>query len=124
MLVSQRWNTEKKVLLYQQSHSLKKGEQKYFVTTTKCLVLSTKRLVAAAKFLVEAAKNSFGVPDFVAVTKPFSREVLQLALSQNKGSDTNYTAPITNSEPELESRENVGDDGAPPPVGIRSTTSS
>jgi len=44
---------------------------KIFVTTTKCLVLSTKRLVAAAKFLVEATKNSFVVPYFVAVTKPF-----------------------------------------------------
>jgi len=28
-------------------------------------------LVAAAKFLVKATKNSFVVPDFVAVTKPF-----------------------------------------------------
>jgi len=28
-------------------------------------------LVAAAKFLVEATKNSFVVPNFVAVTKPF-----------------------------------------------------
>jgi len=34
-------------------------------------VLSTKRLVAAAKFLVEATKNSFAVPNFVAVRKPF-----------------------------------------------------
>jgi len=41
------------------------------VRTTKCLVLSTKRLVAAAKFLVEATKNSFVVPNLVAVTKPF-----------------------------------------------------
>ena len=47
------------------------GITKYFVTTTKCLVLSTKRLVAAAKFLVEATKNSFVVPNFVAVTKSF-----------------------------------------------------
>jgi len=30
-----------------------------------------KRFVAAAKFLVEATKNSFVVPNFVAVTKPF-----------------------------------------------------
>jgi len=35
------------------------------------LVLSTKRLVAAAKCLVEATKNSFVVPNFVAVTKTF-----------------------------------------------------
>jgi len=28
-------------------------------------------LVAAAKFLVEATKNSFVVPNFVAVPKPF-----------------------------------------------------
>jgi len=28
-------------------------------------------LVAAAKFLAEATKNSFVVPNFVAVTKPF-----------------------------------------------------
>jgi len=28
-------------------------------------------LVAAAKFVVEATKNSFVVPNFVAVTKPF-----------------------------------------------------
>jgi len=28
-------------------------------------------LVAAAKFLFEATKNSFVVPNFVAVTKPF-----------------------------------------------------
>jgi len=28
-------------------------------------------LVAAAKFSVEATKNSFVVPNFVAVTKPF-----------------------------------------------------
>jgi len=28
-------------------------------------------LVAAAKFFVEATKNSFAVPNFVAVTKPF-----------------------------------------------------
>jgi len=42
-----------------------------FFVTTKCLVLSTKRLVAAAKVLVVATKNSFVVPNFVAVTKPF-----------------------------------------------------
>jgi len=30
-------------------------------------------LVAAAKFLVEATKNSFVVPNLVAVTKPFFR---------------------------------------------------
>ena len=35
------------------------------------LVLSTTRLVAAAKFLVVATKNSFVVPNFVAVTKTF-----------------------------------------------------
>jgi len=34
-------------------------------------VLSAKRLVAAAKFLVETTKDSFVVPNFVAVTKPF-----------------------------------------------------
>jgi len=50
---------------------VKIGITKIFVTTTKCLNLSTKRLVAAAKFLVEATKNSFVVPNFVAVTKPF-----------------------------------------------------
>jgi len=48
---------KKKVLFYEQSHLLKYGQQKYFVTTTKCLVTSTKRLAAAAKFLVEATKN-------------------------------------------------------------------
>jgi len=41
------------------NHLLKWKQQKYFVTTRKCLVLSTKRLVAAAKFLVAAPKNSF-----------------------------------------------------------------
>jgi len=61
--------TEKKVLLYQQNHLLKKGYQKYFVTTTKCLVLSTERLVAAAKCLVAATK--IVVPNVVVVTKPF-----------------------------------------------------
>ena len=45
--------------------------QKYFVTTTKCLVLLTKRLVAAANFLVAATKKIFVVPNFVAVTKLF-----------------------------------------------------
>jgi len=35
------------------------------------MFLLTKRFVAAAKILVEATKNSFVVPDFVAVTKPF-----------------------------------------------------
>ena len=40
----------KKVLLYLHNHLLKSRQQKYFVTTTKCLVLSTKHLVAAAKF--------------------------------------------------------------------------
>jgi len=58
-------------LLYQQNHLLKWGQQKYFVTTTKCLVLLTKRLVAAANFLVAATKNLFVVPNFVAVTKQF-----------------------------------------------------
>jgi len=33
--------------------------------------MSTKPLAAAAKFLVEATKNSFVVPNFVAVTIPF-----------------------------------------------------
>jgi len=50
---------------------VKIGIPKYFVTTTKCLVLSTKRLVAAAKFLVATTKNLFIVPNFVAVTKHF-----------------------------------------------------
>ena len=53
---------------------------KIFVTTTKCLVLSTKRLVCTAKFLVEATKNSFVVPNFVAVTKPFFSCLLALSL--------------------------------------------
>ena len=68
---SDEYYTEKKVLLYQQSHLIKQGYQKYFVTTTQCLVLSTKRLVAVAKFLIEATKNSFVVPNFVAVANPF-----------------------------------------------------
>ena len=50
---------------------VKIGIGKYFVATTKCLVLSTKRLVAAAKFLVAATKKLFVVHNFVAVTKPF-----------------------------------------------------
>jgi len=33
--------------------------------------MSTKRLADAAKSLVEATKNSFVVPNFVAVTKAF-----------------------------------------------------
>jgi len=33
-------------------------------------------LVAAAKFLVAATKNSFVVPNFVAVTKPFFRDIV------------------------------------------------
>ena len=49
----------------------KKGITTYFVATTKCLVMSTKRLAVAAKFLVEATKNSFVVPNIVAVIKPF-----------------------------------------------------
>jgi len=53
-------------MLYQQNHLLK-----YFVTTTKCLVLSTKRLVAVTNFLVAATKTLFVVPNFVAVTKTF-----------------------------------------------------
>jgi len=48
-----------------------KRECEQAVKTTTCLALSTKRLVAAAKFLVEATENSFVVPNFVAVTKPF-----------------------------------------------------
>jgi len=32
-------------------------------------------LAAVAMFLVEATKNSFVVPNFVAVTKPFFRDV-------------------------------------------------
>jgi len=47
----------------------------------KCLVLSTKRLVAAEKILVKATKNSFVVPNFVAVTKPFVY-VTQVKLSE------------------------------------------
>jgi len=66
-----RFAQKKKFLLYQQNHLLKKGYQKYFVTTTKCLVPSTKRLGAAPKFLVAATKILFVVPNFVAVTKPF-----------------------------------------------------
>jgi len=63
--------TRKKRFCYNNKVIFKIGIAKYFVTTTKCLVLLTKRLVVAAKFLVEATKNSFVVPNFVAVTKPF-----------------------------------------------------
>jgi len=41
---------------------VKIGIAKYFVTTTKCLVLSTKRLVAAAKCLVVATKKNICCP--------------------------------------------------------------
>jgi len=67
----------------------KSGITKIFCYNYKFLVLSTKRLVAAAKFLVEATKNSFVVPNFVAVTKPFfsaipSQQQL-LLLKEKKG---------------------------------------
>ena len=61
----------KKVFVIPTKSFVKIGITKYFVTT-KYLVLSTKRLVAEAKFLVAATKNLFVVPNFVAVTKPFS----------------------------------------------------
>jgi len=70
----QRCTGKKKVMLYQQNHLLKKGLQKYFVTTTKCLVLSTIHLVAAAKSLVATTKSLFVVSNFVAVTNHFLRE--------------------------------------------------
>jgi len=68
-------------LLCQQNHLLKYGYQKYFATTTKCLVLSTKRLVAAAKFSVAATKKIFVVSNFVAVTKPFFCEANSLLIA-------------------------------------------
>jgi len=48
---------------------VKIGIQKYFVTTTKCLVLSTKRLVASAKFLVEATNKFLCYPKFCCRNK-------------------------------------------------------
>jgi len=52
-----------------------------------------KSLVAAAKFLVQATKNSFVVPNFVAVTKPFFRvrlSALCLALNSYEKSDVSF----------------------------------
>jgi len=46
-----------------------------------CLIISTKRSVAAAKFLVKATKNSFVVPNFVAVTKPFFSVQAELSVN-------------------------------------------
>ena len=42
-------------------------------------------MVAAAKYLVEATENSFVVPNFVAVTKPFFPWLFKPATFQEKG---------------------------------------
>jgi len=49
---------------------VKIGITKIFCHNNK-MFSSTKRSAAAAKFLVQPTKNSFFVPNFVAVTKPF-----------------------------------------------------
>jgi len=50
---------------------VKIGITKIFCYNNKMFISINNSLVAAAKFLVEATKNSFVVPNFFAVTKPF-----------------------------------------------------
>jgi len=63
--------TRKKGFVIPAKSSVKIKVTKIFCCNNKMLSSINKRLVAAAKFLVEATKNSFVVPNFVAVTKPF-----------------------------------------------------